>query len=127
MKRLLEKDPVKRINATEALNHDFFSKDNMFAEFNRERGSMLKESALMKEELVAECQSPLMMTKNNARKHPGLLRDDSCLKFKMKENLLTGRTDQNGETVDEIDSPGIKKRPVARNGVESRFKKLAKE
>jgi serine/threonine protein kinase len=27
MKRLLEKDPSKRISATEALNHDFFSKD----------------------------------------------------------------------------------------------------
>lgn len=68
-----------------------------------------------------------MMTKNNARKNPGLLRDDSCLKFKMKENLLTGRTDQAGETVDEIDSPGIKKRPLVKGGVESRFKKMAKE
>lgn len=98
MKRLLEKDPAKRITATEALNHDFFSKDNMFAEFNRERTSLLKEplKESLKEEIVAECQSPLMMTKNNARKHPTLLRDDSCLKFKMKENLLTGRTDQNG-------------------------------
>jgi hypothetical protein len=88
---------------------------------------MQRESGVMKEDIVTECQSPLMMTKNNARKHPGLLRDDSCLKFKMKENLLTGRTDQNGETVDEIDSPGIKKRPIPKNGVESRFKKLAKE
>lgn len=41
-----------------------------------------------------------MMTKNNARKNPGLLKDDSCLKFKMKENLMTGRTDQNAETVE---------------------------
>lgn len=31
MKRLLEKDPTKRINATEALNHEFFSKDISFA------------------------------------------------------------------------------------------------
>jgi len=38
----------------------------------------------MKEEITNECQSPLMITKNNARKQPGLLRDDSCLKFKMK-------------------------------------------
>lgn len=30
MKRLLEKEPSKRITATEALNHDFFSKDEMF-------------------------------------------------------------------------------------------------
>lgn len=127
MKRLLEKDPTKRITATEALNHDFFSKDNMFAEFNKERNTIHRESALFKEEIVNECQSPLMMTKNNARKNPGLLRDDSCLKFKMKENLLTGRTDESGETVEEIDSPGIKKRNLPRNGVESRFKKLAKE
>lgn len=49
MKRLLEKDPTKRITATEALNHDFFSKDNMFAEFNRERSLILKESSHMKE------------------------------------------------------------------------------
>jgi serine/threonine protein kinase len=33
MKRLLEKDPAKRISATEALNHDFFTKDDLFKEF----------------------------------------------------------------------------------------------
>jgi serine/threonine protein kinase len=27
MKKLLEKDPKKRITATDALGHDFFSKD----------------------------------------------------------------------------------------------------
>ena len=68
----------------------------MFAEWNKERSSViLKESGLFKEE---ECQSPLMVTTNNARKI-GLLREDSCLKFKMKENLLTGRTDHS-ETVE---------------------------
>jgi hypothetical protein len=30
MKRMLEKDPTKRISATEALNHEFFSKDELF-------------------------------------------------------------------------------------------------
>jgi serine/threonine protein kinase len=31
---MLEKDPSKRISASEALNHDFFSKDETFKEFN---------------------------------------------------------------------------------------------
>ena len=42
MKRLLEKDPAKRITATEALNHEFFSKDSMFAEFNNKRNSIVR-------------------------------------------------------------------------------------
>lgn len=41
MKLLLEKDPVKRISATEALNHDFFSKDELFKEFTMVRKSLL--------------------------------------------------------------------------------------
>ena len=86
---------------------------------------MPKESENQKEGIVEECQSPLLMTKNNARKNPQLLRDDSCLKFKMKQNLMTGR-DENGETVEEIDSPGLKHRPARNGGVESRFKRMAK-
>jgi hypothetical protein len=39
-----------------------------------------------------ECNSPLMTSKNRDRKNKGLTRDDSCLKFKMKENVMTGRT-----------------------------------
>ena len=65
------------------------------------------------------------MTKNNARKNPQLLRDDSCLKFKMKQNILTGRGEHR-QTVDEIDSPGLKQRPTRNGGVESRFKRMAK-
>lgn len=115
MKRLLEKDPAKRITATEALNHDFFSKDEMFKEFTEYRKSHLASNE--------ECNSPLMLTKNKERKVKGLLRDDSCLKFKMKENLMTGRTDESGETIDEIDSPAaIKQRVVKVN--ESRFKRF---
>jgi hypothetical protein len=41
LKRLLEKDPKKRITASDALNHDFFTKDNMFAEFNNNRTSVI--------------------------------------------------------------------------------------
>ena len=37
-----------------------------------------------------ECNSPLMLTRNATRK-AAPLRDDSCLKFKMKETILTGR------------------------------------
>lgn len=43
-----------------------------------------------------ECDSPLMTTKNQARKQGGRLRDDSCLKFKMKENIAMGRADESG-------------------------------
>ena len=56
-----------------------------------------------------QCNSPLMMTKNNERKKKVILRDDSCLKFKMKENLLTGRTDESAQMIDEINSPAAVK------------------
>jgi hypothetical protein len=99
------------------LNHDFFSKDEMFKDFTEYR-----KSHLMSE----ECNSPLMMSKNKDRKNKGLTRDDSCLKFKMKENVMTGRTDESGETIDEIDSPAvIKQRAVKVN--ESRFKRYNHE
>lgn len=34
-----------------------------------------------------------MMTRNKDRKGKAQVREDSCLKFKMKQNLLTGKTD----------------------------------
>jgi hypothetical protein len=40
-----------------------------------------------------------MTSKNKERKVKGLVRDDSCLKFKMKESVMTGRTDENGESI----------------------------
>jgi len=40
------------------------------------------------------------MTKNQDRKKRSMLRDDSCLKFKMKENVMTGRIDEGGEMID---------------------------
>ena len=40
MKRLLEKDPKKRINATEALNHEFFVKDSKLYEAIKNRDSL---------------------------------------------------------------------------------------
>ena len=111
LRRLLEKDPKKRISATEALNHDFFSKDEMFKEFVEQRRSSM---------MTDECNSPLMMSKNRDRKNKGLTRDDSCLKFKMKENVMTGRT-ENCDSIDEIDSPANLKHK-GQKAVESRFK-----
>lgn len=40
MKRMLEKDPKKRINATEALNHEFFSRDSKLYESIKKRESL---------------------------------------------------------------------------------------
>lgn len=70
-----------------------------------------------------ECDSPLMTTKNQARKQGGRLRDDSCLKFKMKENVAMGRAEDSGETIEQIDSPAVisKKSPKIH---ESRFKRM---
>jgi hypothetical protein len=65
-----------------------------------------------------------MMTKNDDRKKKMLLRDDSCLKFKMKENVMTGRPDESGEMIEEISSPAaIKNKAVKIN--ESRFKRVS--
>ena len=64
-----------------------------------------------------------MMTRNQARKQGARLRDDSCLKFKMKENILLGKGEESGETIEQIDSPAVltKKGPTVH---ESRFKRL---
>ena len=70
-----------------------------------------------------QCDSPLMLTKNKERKNKGLTRDDSCLKFKMKENVMTGRIDENADTLEEIDSPANLKHKPAK-AAESRFKKV---
>jgi hypothetical protein len=70
-----------------------------------------------------------MTTKNKERKNPALLRDDSCLKFKMKENLMTGKTDE-GDSVNEINSPLLKKNGngvACTKGPESRFKRMSNE
>ena len=72
--------------------------------------------------MTEECNSPLMLTKNKDRKNRGLTRDDSCLKFKMKENVMTGRTDENADSIEEIDSPANLKKAIAKPH-ESRFKK----
>lgn len=67
-----------------------------------------------------------MMSKNRDRKNKGLVRDDSCLKFKMKENVMTGRNDESGDTIETIDSPAVIKQKMYKP-VESRFKKTTHE
>jgi hypothetical protein len=86
----------------------------MFKDFTEYRKSHL---------LNEECNSPLMLTKNKDRKNKGLTREDSCLKFKMKENLMTGRTDEPGDSIESFDSPAAIKQKVVKVP-ESRFKKF---
>lgn len=40
MKKLLEKDPKRRINATDALNHEFFAKESKLYEAIKNRESL---------------------------------------------------------------------------------------
>jgi hypothetical protein len=64
--------------------------------------------------------SPLMTSANPLRKHGDMLKDDSCLKFKMKESILTGNTEEFESGA--IDSPALKKSMlVGANHKESRF------
>ena len=63
-----------------------------------------------------------MTTKNQARKQ-GRLREDSCLKFKMKENIAMGKGEESGETIEHIDSPAVIAKKALKNQ-ESRFKRM---
>ena len=69
-----------------------------------------------------ECDSPLMTTKNQTRKQ-GKLREDSCLKFKMKENMKLSQPGEGGETIDQIDSPAVLGKRGQKNP-QSRFKRM---
>lgn len=50
-----------------------------------------------------------------------LLKDDSCLKFKMKETLMTGKTDEVDSSSNSIDSPNLKKALSSYKPKESKF------
>jgi hypothetical protein len=66
------------------------------------------------------CNSPLMTSANPFRKNnQEPLRDDSCVKFKMKETIMTGKTDTL-DSHDSIDSPMLK-RNMMNNNQKSRF------
>jgi serine/threonine protein kinase len=47
---LLEKDPVKRITASEALKHDFFSNDSIYSEITRAKSFFRQEMSAGKDE-----------------------------------------------------------------------------
>lgn len=66
-----------------------------------------------------------MISRNRDKKKKGLTRDDSCLKFKMKENVMTGNT-ENCDSINEIDSPAALHNKVKKTG-ESRFKQATQE
>lgn len=51
--------------------------------------------------------SPLMTSADPKRKRPELLKDDSCLKFKMKESVMNGRVEEYESSA--LDSPQLKK------------------
>ena len=100
--KMLEKDPKKRVSATQALNSSFFkSEEQMMLENNspvststHQRGDRpLAVNVERNNSMSMECDSPLMTTKNQTRKQ-GRLRDDSCLKFKMKENINLSKPEE---------------------------------
>lgn len=68
-----------------------------------------------------ECDSPLMVTRNNNRKRNLRLRDDSCLKFKMKENIPLCKDDE--ENIEKINSP-LRKR-ISRPRIDRASKTVA--
>ena len=70
--------------------------------------------------------SPLMTSANPFRKNmqQELLKDDSCIKFKMKETVMTGKTEAlERDSRDSIDSPMLKKSMMPNGQIlkESRF------
>ena len=125
--KMLQKDPKKRISASEALASDFFATEAEIAA--KLESPVLPTNQGLRERPPAvnvernqsmESESPLMTTKNQARKQ-GRLRDDSCLKFKMKENIV--KPEDNGDSIDQIDSPAILAKKGTKNP-ESRFKRM---
>ena len=136
MTRLLEKNPKKRITAAEALQHPFFdeggdkkdivtSKDSLsnISSVPEERKSnhMRNDNRNNKISIICEKTGNQSLEKKDPK-----LRDDSCLKFKMKENVMTGRVDETGSTIDQIESPLLKPKE-SRFNQESRFKKMVEE
>jgi|JI6StandDraft_1071083.scaffolds.fasta_scaffold03488_1 serine/threonine protein kinase len=133
---MLDKNPKTRISATEALKHPFFAgevkllprisnkeEDSVDSPL-QEKNPINKTSIMMKNNNSPSmmANSPLMTSANPLKRNPGLLKDDSCLKFKMKETLMTGKMEGGYDSQDSIDSPQLKKNMLSSNQPkESRF------
>lgn len=89
---------------------------------NQEKIPLNKTSIMVKNSPSLVSNSPLMTSTNPLKKNPALLKDDSCLKFKMKETLMTGKTEGGYDSQDSMDSPQLRKNMMAvSQPKESRF------
>lgn len=124
---MLDKNPKTRISAKEALQHPFltnqqdYTGNSMKEEVGLPNCSNPQKQPINKTSIMVNgsCNSPLMTSSNPLRKNPEMLKDDSCLKFKMKESILTGKMEEYESG--SIDSPAMKKNMQMSNHKESRF------
>jgi|JI6StandDraft_1071083.scaffolds.fasta_scaffold05101_3 serine/threonine protein kinase len=128
LKSMLDRNPQTRITAKDALQHPFlnnhtdYSGNSMKEELTMPNTATSMKQPLNKTSIMVNgaCNSPLMTSCNPLRKNPEMLKDDSCLKFKMKESILTGKTEEYESGA--IDSPAMKKNmQLGNNHKESRF------
>ena len=102
LKKLLKKNPLDRITATEALNHPYFA--NIEEEEDEEEKDKVislpkSPASTSTKDSYPSCESPLLTTSNPARKQDKMLKKDSCVEFKMgKENVFTGKVDTVNDT-----------------------------
>jgi|JI6StandDraft_1071083.scaffolds.fasta_scaffold08999_6 serine/threonine protein kinase len=89
--RLLEKNPNNRITAEQALRHEYFSKEFEMTSVEDDSESMHQhQPPLSRKSSIPH--SPLMTSADPLRKKKDRLREDSLMKFKMQENVMTGKT-----------------------------------
>ena len=95
LKQMLKKSPHERITATEALKHSYFS-ESMEEEEDLDTVPALYQNS---NKNYPNCESPLLMSANPARRNDKNIKKDSCVDFKMgKENVFTGKVDTITET-----------------------------
>lgn len=96
LKKMLEKEPQKRISAKEALKHPYIlsAADHQITSIKEDFASSNKKEHNNKTSIVVGLDSPLMTTCNPLRKNGEMLKNDSCLKFKMKETMISCKQDE---------------------------------